>query len=74
MRITLFIAYIKRLLCELQTKENLSWDEQLLKNAVPSQIDYTSPTLQMNVAVALGRNNPQQCGVVYNRYVDAYKE
>lgn len=57
----------KRLLCELQTKENLSWDEELLKNAVPSQIDYTSPTLQMNVAVALGRNNPQQCGVVYNR-------
>jgi len=57
----------KRLLCELQTKENLSWDEELLKNAVPSQIDYTSPTLQMNVAVALGKNNPQQCEVVYNR-------
>lgn len=57
----------KRLLCELQTRENLSWDEELLKNAVPSQIDYTSPTLQMNVAVALGKNNPKQCGVVYNR-------
>ena len=55
-------------MCELQTRENLSWDEELLKNAVPSQIDYTSPTLQMNVAVALGKNNPQQCGVVYNRY------
>jgi len=57
----------KRLLCELQTRENLSWDEELLRNAVPSQIDYTSPTLQMSVAVALGKNNPQQCGVVYNR-------
>ena len=55
-------------MCELQTRENLSWDEELLKNAVPSQIDYTSPTLQMNVAVALGKNNPKQCGVVYNRY------
>lgn len=57
----------KRLLCELQSKENLSWDEELLKNAVPSEIDYSSPTLQMNLAVALGLNNPQQCEVVFNR-------
>jgi len=57
----------KRLLCELQTKQNLSWDEKLMKNAVPSNIDYSSPTLQMNLAVALGLNNPQQCGVVFNR-------
>ena len=40
-----------------------------MKNAVPSNIDYSSPTLQMNLAVALGLNNPQQCGVVFNRYM-----
>ena len=51
----------------LESKENLSWDEELLKNAVPSEIDYSSPTLQMNLAVALGVNNPQQCAIVFNR-------
>lgn len=57
----------KRLLCELQTMENPTWDEALLRDAVPSTIDYTSPTLQMNLAVALGLNNPQQCSTVFNR-------
>ena len=59
--------FAKRLLCELQTVEEPGWDEVLIRDAVPHEIDYASPTLQLELAAALGKNNPQQCGVVYNR-------
>lgn len=59
---------VKRLLCEIQSKSDLTWDEKLIKDLVPSSIDYDSPTLQFHLAVDLGRKmNGNQCSVVYNR-------
>ena len=61
---------IKRLLCELQSKNDvdLSWDELLIKGAISSAIDYTSPTLQFQLAVGLGRRQGlDQCSTVYSR-------
>jgi len=28
----------KKLICELQAKEELSWDEQLIKESIPAQV------------------------------------
>ena len=61
---------VKRLLCELQSKNDvdLSWDELLIKGAISSAIDYTSSTLQFQLAVDLGRRQGlEQCATVYSR-------
>ena len=61
---------VKRLLCELQSKDdqNLAWDELLIKKSVESEIDYTAPILQFNIAVDLGiKQGVNQCSVVYSR-------
>ena len=61
---------LKRLLCELQSKDDksLAWDEALIKHSVDSNLDYTSPILQLQIAVDLGRKQgSKQCSVVYDR-------
>ena len=49
---------VKRLLCELQAKEELDWDEKLIMGSVPRRIDYASPIIQLQLAADLGQRNP----------------
>lgn len=64
---------VKRLLCELQAikDRDLSWDEYVIKKSILPVLDYSSPTLQFNIAADVGRQEGiDQCSIVYNRSVD----
>jgi len=58
---------VKRLICELQGKRTPDWDEALIVTAVESNIDYSSPHVQFQLAADLGRRNADQCAIVYSR-------
>ena len=48
-----------------------TWDEQLIKDTIPAKIEYTSPTIQLELAADLGKQKgKEQCAVVYNRLVN----
>jgi len=58
----------KKLLCGLAGKvDKLTWDEELMLQAFQSPIDYTSPYVQLRVAVEVGRKNVTNCKMVYSR-------
>jgi hypothetical protein len=60
-------------LCELQAikDRDLSWDEYVIKKSILPVLDYSSPTLQFNIAADVGRQEGiDQCSIVYNRSVD----
>jgi hypothetical protein len=50
-------------------RKDLTWDEALIKETIPAKIEYTSPTIQLELAADLGqKKGKDQCGIVYNRY------
>eukprot|EP00095_Tigriopus_kingsejongensis_P005941 maker-scaffold316_size209483-snap-gene-1.38 protein:Tk05941 transcript:maker-scaffold316_size209483-snap-gene-1.38-mRNA-1 annotation:"PREDICTED: uncharacterized protein LOC103505216" len=57
----------KRLICELKSKKELDWDEELIMQTIPPQLDYASPIIQFQLAADLGQKNPEQCSIVYSR-------
>lgn len=58
----------KKLLCGLAGKQGkLTWDEELMLKAFQGSIDYTSPYVQLRVAVEVGRRNVTNCKMVYSR-------
>lgn len=58
---------VKRLICELKSKPQLDWDEELIMHTIPPNLDYSSPIIQFQLAADLGQKNPEQCSVVYSR-------
>jgi hypothetical protein len=63
----------KKLLCELagkrkESKSPMAWDEELLLEAFDAEeIDYTSASVQFQVAVKVGKKNESNCRDVYSR-------
>eukprot|EP00088_Acartia_fossae_P008904 TRINITY_DN1428_c0_g1_i4.p1 TRINITY_DN1428_c0_g1~~TRINITY_DN1428_c0_g1_i4.p1 ORF type:complete len:173 (-),score=31.83 TRINITY_DN1428_c0_g1_i4:300-818(-) len=67
----------KKFLCLLAGNSDLEWDEKLIieKYSInPARMDYTSPTVQFNVATQVGKTNPENCENVYSNCISSLKE